>query len=86
MIYLLLVLVLFFVVSFFVSSSMTLIDGDIIFMPNGFAFSFIIFSLFFFKKGEEKDAWLIIDCYKQGETAEGEQIIIMGEIINVWMK
>ena len=44
------------------------------------------FSLFFFKKGEEKDAWLIIDCYKQGETAEGEQIIIMGEIINVWMK
>ena len=44
------------------------------------------FSLFFFKKGEGEEAWLIIDCYKQGETAEGEQVIIMGEIINVWMK
>ena len=44
------------------------------------------YTLFFFKKGENKEAWLIIDCFKQGETTEGEQSVIMGEIINVWMK
>lgn len=44
------------------------------------------YSLSFFKKGESGDAWLIIDCRKQGETAEGQQITVIGEIINVWMK
>ena len=44
------------------------------------------YTLFFLKKGEDNEAWLIIDCFKQGETAEGEQIVVMGEIINVWMK
>ena len=44
------------------------------------------YSLSFFKKGENGDAWLIIDCRKQGETAEGGQITVIGEIINVWMK
>ena len=44
------------------------------------------YSLSFFKEGESKEAWLIIDCRKQGETAEGEQITVIGEIINVWMK
>lgn len=44
------------------------------------------YSLSFFKKGESGDAWLIIDCRKQGETAEGEQMTVIGEIINVWMK
>lgn len=44
------------------------------------------YSLSFFKKGESGDAWLIIDCRKQGETAEGQQMTVIGEIINVWMK
>lgn len=44
------------------------------------------YSLSFFKKGESGDAWLIIDCRKQGETAEGQQITVIGEIVNVWMK
>ena len=44
------------------------------------------YSLSFFKKGENGDPWLVIDCRKQGETAEGQQITIIGEIINVWMK
>lgn len=43
------------------------------------------YSLSFFK-GESGDAWLIIDCRKQGETAEGQQITVIGEIVNVWMK
>lgn len=44
------------------------------------------YSLSFFKKGENGDPWLVIDCRKQGETAEGQQITVIGEIINVWMK
>lgn len=44
------------------------------------------YSLSFFKKGESETPWLIIDCRKQGETAEGEQITVIGEIMNVWMK
>ncbi len=44
------------------------------------------YSLSFFKKGESGDAWLIIDCRKQGETAEGGQMTVIGEIVNVWMK
>ncbi|MDO4756749.1 MAG: DUF4468 domain-containing protein [Parabacteroides sp.] len=43
-------------------------------------------SLFFFKKENSQEAWLIIDCHKQGETIENNQITIIGEIINVWMK
>lgn len=45
-----------------------------------------MYSLSFFKKGESGDAWLIIDCRKQGETADGQQMTIIGEILNVWMK
>ena len=44
------------------------------------------YSLSFFKKGESGEAWLIIDCRKQGETAEGRQMTVIGEIVNVWMK
>ena len=44
------------------------------------------YSLLFFKKGETQNAWLIIDCIKQGETTEGEQKTLMGEILKVWMK
>lgn len=44
------------------------------------------YSLSFFKKGENEAAWLIIDCRKQGETAEGERMTVIGEIVNVWMK
>lgn len=44
------------------------------------------YSLSFFKKGESGDAWMVIDCRKQGETAEGQQTTVVGEIINVWIK
>ena len=43
------------------------------------------YSLSDFKKGENGDAWLSIDCRKQGETAEGWQITVIGEIFNVWL-
>lgn len=46
-----------------------------------------IYSLSFFKKGESGDAWLIIDCRKQGETEEeGDMVTVIGEILNVWVK
>ena len=45
-----------------------------------------IYNLSFFKKGENEDAWLIIECRKQGETQEGNQVTVIGEILNVWMK
>lgn len=44
------------------------------------------YSISFFKKGEAGEAWLIIDCRKQGETADGQQKTIIGEILNVWVK
>lgn len=45
-----------------------------------------IYNLSFFTKGENGDAWLIIECRKQGENEEGNQVTVMGEILNVWMK
>lgn len=44
------------------------------------------YSLSFFKKGETGDAWLIIDCRKMGETAEGGQKTVIGEVLQIWVK
>lgn len=44
------------------------------------------YNISFFKKGETGDAWLIIECRKVGETADGNQKTVMGEIVNVWVK
>lgn len=44
------------------------------------------YSLSFFKKGETGDAWLIIDCRKMGETADGQQKTVIGEVLQIWVK
>ena len=45
------------------------------------------FDLFFFKEGETADkAWLIIECKKQGETENGNNKIVIGEILHSWIK
>ncbi len=44
------------------------------------------YSISFFKSDTEKEPWFIIECSKQGETADGSEITLMGEIINVWIK
>lgn len=46
-----------------------------------------IYRLSFSKPGTSADApWIIIECRKQGETAEGQQTTLIGEILNVWIK
>lgn len=30
--------------------------------------------------------WMIIECSKQGETAEGDKLTVIGEVLNVWVK
>lgn len=44
------------------------------------------YTLSFFKKGETGGAWLIIDCRKVGETADGQQKTVIGEVLQVWVK
>lgn len=45
------------------------------------------FELYFFKEGETADkAWLIIECKKQGETENGNNKIVIGEILHSWIK
>ena len=34
----------------------------------------------------KKEKHKTLDCIKQGETTEGEQKTLMGEILKVWMK
>ncbi|WP_165157335.1 DUF4468 domain-containing protein [Parabacteroides sp. ZJ-118] len=46
-----------------------------------------LYRLSFSKPGTSADApWIIIECRKQGETSEGEQTMLIGEITNVWIK
>lgn len=46
-----------------------------------------IYRLSFSKPGTSADdPWIIIECRKQGETAEGQQMTVIGEITNVWIK
>lgn len=45
------------------------------------------YRLSFSKPGASADSpWIIIECRKQGETSEGQQTTIIGEILNVWIK
>lgn len=46
-----------------------------------------LYRLSFSKPGTSADApWIIIECRKQGETSEGQQTLLIGEITNVWIK
>lgn len=46
-----------------------------------------LYRLSFSKPGTSADdPWIIIECRKQGETAEGQQMTVIGEITNVWIK
>lgn len=38
------------------------------------------------KEASSEGEWMIIECRKQGETAEGSQTTILGEVLNVWIK
>lgn len=46
-----------------------------------------LYRLSFSKPGTSADApWIIIECRKQGETSEGQQTMLIGEVTNVWIK
>lgn len=46
-----------------------------------------LYRLSFSKPGTSADdPWIIIECRKQGETAEGQQMTVIGEVTNVWIK
>lgn len=46
-----------------------------------------LYRLSFSKPETPADApWMIIECRKQGETSEGEQTMLIGEVMNVWIK
>ncbi|WP_297909434.1 DUF4468 domain-containing protein [uncultured Parabacteroides sp.] len=46
-----------------------------------------LYRLSFSKPGTSADEpWIIIECRKQGETSEGQQTMLIGEITNVWIK
>lgn len=38
------------------------------------------------KEAANKDVWFIIECSKQGETTEGSQKTMIGEVLSVWIK
>lgn len=44
------------------------------------------YSISFFAKDKMDEAWMIIECQKAGETAEGDQKVIAGEILKVVVK
>lgn len=39
-----------------------------------------------FSKKDDPETWFMIQCIKQGESTEGQQKIIIGEILNVWIR
>ena len=39
-----------------------------------------------FKKQDDPETWFMIQCIKQGESSEGPQKIVIGEILNVWIR
>ena len=46
-----------------------------------------IYKLFFFKPElTVNEAWIIMECRKQGESSEGKQVTLIGELTNVWIK
>lgn len=44
-----------------------------------------IFTISFVKEGSN-DPWMIIECNKQGETTDGTNKAILGEILQIWIK
>lgn len=59
--------------------------------PSGAVYKSIgndgIYTISFTKKEAPSDGeWMIIECRKQGETSEGGQKTIIGEVLNVWIK
>lgn len=46
-----------------------------------------IYRISFHKPNDtSKQPWMILECNKQGETIEGNNVLIIGEITNVWIK
>ncbi|MDD2951824.1 MAG: DUF4468 domain-containing protein [Parabacteroides sp.] len=46
-----------------------------------------VYRLSFSKPGTSADApWIIMECRKQGETSEGQQTMLIGEVTNIWIK
>lgn len=39
-----------------------------------------------FTKKDDTETWFMIQCIKQGESTEGQQKIVIGEILNVWIR
>lgn len=39
-----------------------------------------------FSKKDDPETWFMIQCCKQGESTDGQQKIIIGEILNVWIR
>lgn len=44
-----------------------------------------IYSISFTKK-DDTETWFLIQCCKQGESTDGQQKLIVGEILNVWIR
>lgn len=44
------------------------------------------YTLSFMKEDDNGAPWMIIECYKQGETSEGESKTVLGEIVQIWIK
>lgn len=46
-----------------------------------------LYSISFTKKQDSgQEVWFIIECRKQGDTVDGNQKIIIGEVMNIWIK
>lgn len=45
-----------------------------------------VYKLSFYKEEGDESPWLIMECNKQGETAEGAQKTIIGEVLRVMIK
>lgn len=39
-----------------------------------------------FTKKDDTEIWFMIQCIKQGESTEGQQKVVIGEILNVWIR
>lgn len=46
-----------------------------------------VYTLSFTKKeAPEEGEWMIIECRKQGQTSDGNQTTLIGEVLHVWIK
>lgn len=39
-----------------------------------------------FRKEDSPEIWFMIQCIRQGETGEGQQKTVIGEVLNVWIR